>query len=689
MNNQKGVSLSALADVANEIAPIKEGSPLILRRPTVKRAKDYIPIPYVLSQHPDFNNTYPPVQGEAKIVTPANLYEKTKIMARHSAAIREGTDLSTEKLDETQRIFNLVELFEPLLTEADIATGISGLTSPTPGRHSDIEEHGISSLSPAQEMIDPSVIRCASRVLREYYMLFMNHGDPKAVSTKIPLFTLPGFPYQGRGGSLVSASFTLALVKIAMQAANKGFSISRLSSQFFSDFGPTKFYEIYRKQSSAKILPETDLGGKLCYTVNLVKRMRAVFPGSKAYLSMLRESVKMLTEGVFLLPSIIRTPIEAETAINSFESLVKSRKGLYLLPLDASKADKRQGRGRAKTISSILSFARGLDPDAFYEELDFPFIQSRGNSIVEIVKGAQLASGISWTTLSNMVNFGLLLNITVLIKILGMSEDEVVRGFSERAKKPGGSDVTNRVFEKNGKVFGMVSFGDDIFSVTNIDKEEIFKIGNQINIELSEEKTLRFLGYDYGAGKYSSFHRGRNLGNVISKRLSPERGKEFPFTAIGHIGQYYALNESIRKEFHILSKPLFREFVGMEWMPISDMENMMTQEWLPQIEKNAAKISLLYDALGSFIHGGMDAATPELLPDSLSMFGEEDLLGKFLFDPTNVDSEIGRLEELYGFDKQVTKILSSIGSNPAGWNKSLLELGKIHNLVWQAGGPIY
>jgi hypothetical protein len=276
------------------------------------------------------------------------------------------------------------------------------------------------------------------------------------------------------------------------------------------------------------------------------------------------------------------------------------------------------------------------------------------------------------------------------MECLKMTADEVVAAHKNKIKKGlTTTTVIDRIFEKGGRKFGMVSFGDDIMMITNVPKDEIFAVAEKMNVSLSSEPTTRFLGYDYGPGDYETFNEGRNLGNMISKKLSPERKKEFPYTAIGHLGQYYALNEGIRKDFHVLSKGLFEEHVGMEWTSIENMEKQMKDEWLPKILKNSSKIGYLYDALGTFIHGGIDSAEPGLLPSSLEMFAEEEIIGRFLFDPENIDTEIGRLEELHGFDLRVTKILKSITSSPMTWNAALINLARLHNLMYTPGGPIY
>jgi hypothetical protein len=681
-----------LGELLHSLSPVDGNSPLIVRRPTVDPARPYIPVPLVLGSHPEFSNQYPPILGNVKIVRPVNGYEH-KIRRDHANMLRVGTDMSVDQLNRTQSLFNQVVAFEGILTEADIVTGISGLTSDMSGKHSDIEEHGIGSLSEEGRSVKDKTVRIACTIMKRAYEQARKLGAFEKVSTKIPLFTLPGFPYQGRGGSLVSASFTLAFVKIAQQALSKNYGIHELSRVFFAAFGDTKFYEIYRRQASNKVIPETETGGGLRYTVNFIKRMRAVFPGSKAYLAMVRKIVKELTEAIFLFPTIVRSPAEAVAAIDEFGKLEKKGDkilGMRRIPADASKADKRQGLARAKVTSEIFAFPTGLPHDTFYQELDFPFIQKRGSELVQIGKGGQLASGVSTTTIANMTNFGLLMVIEILDDLLGMTEDEIISAFTSKFKKSLDDEgVRPRIFEKNGKRFGVTSFGDDLMMVTNLKKEDVFAVAQRINIELSEEPTLRFIGFDFGGGSVDTFHRGRNLGNMISKTLSPERMKIFPYTAIGHLGRFYALDEGIRKDYHESMKDLFPAHIGMDWTSIENMETQMKDVWLPQVLENSSRISMLYDALASFTHGGIDAAESSLLPGALEVFAEEEIIGKFTFDPEDIDGEIGRLSELHGFDSDVGRILRGISSHTNTWNRSITDLARLHSLIWESGGPVY
>lgn len=689
---------------------VKRNDPNIRMKALVDPAFNWIPSPYFMKTHPEFGNNMPPVDRGVRLRGPQTMFETHKLKSVLRVRSK-GFEFDTKPLDCAQLTYNVWGLFGDLLTEGDYIKGPLTQVMTYSAAHTDLEEHGISSKSLGiPDKTPPIIYELLEKGIREVND-FLTRMKKYGYSTKnsLPVFTLPGFPYMGSGGSLKSASISVAFFKIAREAKSQGMSIQILRRILESSFGRMFLNEIYRDQVSGKILPEW-IQDSFTWTSNLAVRRRAVFPSSKVLMAYAKEYANLASDCIFCLPSMARGPLEGRDLILKAVALENSRDydKFIVKARDGEKADKHQGGEFLRNGTAMIERALNLPPGVLLTEYDMAGIQIRGSQIAEIAALSQLNSGGAHTTGNNCATYGLRLNYYIGSFCTGLSyteyHEEYMKMFREAAKSyensltlPGAEKFSLADFKKHYKgarvitgpagKYMQAAFGDDTAEGSTKTDEELDAKAKEINIATSPEASLRFLGLELGKGQLeSNQYDSYNLGRMISTCFFPERKKESLYRKIGHLARIDSMPQGLGEEFHIRLKPFFPLLFEMDFTSIAEMKELYKSVWIPEATKKGNLKGELFDALAFLTKG--DA---ELLYDlsSSDLVTDELLAG---LDEFKIDLTAGLdvdFTALYGFDLRVTKILGTINSNPSSWCSAIINLFTLHEFIRAPMGVAY
>lgn len=391
--------------------------------------------------------------------------------------------------------------------------------------------------------------------------------------------------------------FVLGILALAVQTAkSRGETLHDSYLRLVNSYGNPVMFQGKRLQHTGKLIPMIDANG-FSWTRNLEPRVRAIYMGSKIGIIWNRLSTKKLLAAAMAQPQHTQDRTELQAKISKW---MKDDR-LQVLAIDVSKFDKGHGsqylRLFSKYAASILN-----DPSVekdFLTEVTMPLVAMYGRSVYQTTDkiAPQLPSGVSFTTTCGLFYGDYLCRF--IGKEAGLSLDSL------------------------GSRWHYLNWGDDMIIALPraVDKRELLAtVARKVQLELTEEPVIRYLGYNYANGELKT-KVGYSTGRMVLKHFLPERKKVYPFSLIGYLARLHFLPNPER--FHEVT-------LAIGWLPEFGDPFPFSQR-KARLEK-AMKDSLTVDSVDSsaldFLLHGMDPTSSQELLDPLGLdFDVSDWIG--------------------------------------------------------------
>jgi hypothetical protein len=331
----------------------------------------------------------------------------------------------------------------------------------------------------------------------------------------------------------------------------------------------------------------------------------------------------------------------------------------HVIAVDVSKFDKGHGgdflRKYAKYAAMILRDSKVEDD--FLAEVSLPMMVSMGSQFffTEDQVAPQLPSGVSFTTVCGLF-FG-----DYISRYIGQSAGMSLSGL--------------------GSTWDYLNWGDDmvLFIPKTAGSAEaiLTKASAALGLELEEEPSLKYLGFNYGSGVVST-RGGYSVARLVSKIFLPERAKVYPYSVVGYTARLRFIPDP--EKFH-------DKFLRQGWFdslgdpfPYSQRGDAEMQA-LKKIAE--APASFDRDALNFILHGLDPGEGQNLLQDSLGLdFDFETWLGGGFADLTDPGKFAAESEFFPDFREELNT-LGKIGLD--GLHSFSIRLAGYFNLQMNGG----
>lgn len=287
-----------------------------------------------------------------------------------------------------------------------------------------------------------------------------------------------------------------------------------------------------------------------------------------------RLETKKLLKAAMAQPQHNQNRSELKATISKWKRDVNSD----VVAVDISKFDKGHGGDVLRLFARHMARVTGSRQveDDFMAEVTMPLMVSYSTGLFftsdEIAP--QLPSGVSFTTVAGLF-FG----------------DYVSRFIVKQA----GGNLAAR-----GSQWDYLNWGDDM--LIRMPKEfelssKLDAIGQRLGLALTEEPTLKYLGFNYGSGEYQA-REGYSIGRLLIKQFFPERPKAYPYSTIGY---------GARLDFIPGAKQFHEKFSRIAWderlygpkFAFADRRQAVAKA----MEKAALETAPDTDALNFLLHG--------------------------------------------------------------------------------------
>jgi hypothetical protein len=223
-------------------------------------------------------------------------------------------------------------------------------------------------------------------------------------------------------------------------------------------------------------------------------------------------------------------------------------------------------------------------------------------------------------------------------------------------------------YNQRGRTWDYLNWGDDIVMKlpAGTDVPSLLKrVTADLQLELDEEPTLRYLGFNYASGKVKA-NKGYSLGRMILKHMFPETPKFYPFSVIGYVARLEFMHDP--EQFHRLAlEHWWPDSMGPKF-PFKDRKAILEKALLDSLQEDKFDS----DALNFLLHG-LNAEEASQLLDPLGVdFDFSDWIGHHYTDYSDPIKTLRAMdEEMYASSKTMLSRLQLGGSqalpNFANW----------------------
>uniref|UniRef100_A0A2V0RH05 RdRp n=1 Tax=viral metagenome TaxID=1070528 RepID=A0A2V0RH05_9ZZZZ len=342
-------------------------------------------------------------------------------------------------------------------------------------------------------------------------------------SLTLPTQTNLGWPFAFSASGKLRPFVLGALALMVQTDKDAGRRLRNVYQDLSSYFGRPLLLQGSRLQHTGKDVPMYTSNG-FSWTHNFEPRYRAIFMGSKIGILWNRLATKKLLKGAMRLSQHNQNrPYLSETLARW-----QKEPGVQLIAMDVSKFDKGHGgkylAAFAKAAAQILG-----DPtieDDFLAEVSLPLLifQGREIALTNDTISPQLPSGVSFTTVAGLFFGDYLVNFVA---------------------KQAGFTLADK-----GKAYDYLNWGDDIVLKLpkGIDLTTLLSHSTKLlGLELTTESAIRYLGFNYGNGLYTT-NGGYSIARMVQKHFFPEREKFYPYSVIGYVARLQFVPDA--EKFH-------------------------------------------------------------------------------------------------------------------------------------------
>lgn len=478
-----------------------------------------------------------------------------------------------------------------------------------------------------------------------------------------------GYPYMvgGMNRSLNAVFMALSAAwVVGIRKKNSSDSLADLYNLMRSYHGDPFAIEGSRQQHTTKEMPMVLTDGIFSST-NFNPRYRIINMDPKVSVMVIRADIKRMLEGIKKSP--VHTQNRDEITKRISDAVAK---GWTVYAVDHSKFDFRHGgkrglqqiaihgailKSKDYVNSATLAFKTRFFTYGHRQVLQFP-----GDSL--------LKSGMGNTTIigctGNLSSF-----VAALSKELRISPASVL--------------------QKMGTEWDALMWGDDCVAMFKDPtwKDKLSKGLKYYKLEVEEEPTVKYLGVNYSQGKFEgNFDKGYSVGRAFQNLFFPERTKDYPFTTIGYIARLDLMGAK-GSEFHTRVLPYFEQLKLGDPFAFADRHARL-EAMIPDMERQAAKISQMDDVLNIFTHGiqDMDPNLVEIPDEYMKILGLTTLVDlsdpKAFLSQENADNPTEKIPD---------QILAGVGDLMKGdfsrYSLLVSELVNFYKLTWAQGSVLY
>lgn len=591
----------------------------------------------------DFLQGLPQMQGYAS--PRMTSYIRDREAKRRKRYTQDVNQVWVEFDEYTNRLQKLVATFGPLFSSYDKeiilpATCALGMHK---AAHSDMDEKG--GLGRDRHFsYSPAIMR----ELVDYYAQSVRDAiKNKDYSLSAPRGKNCGYPTPKASRSRECADVLLFLHSaIAMGSKKMGMSLDDLDLFLSQFFGPVLAIAGERQQTKDAWFFE-QYHASILFAINFFYRVRGIYFSPKYKVLSNRLAIKPLLKGILSVPMHDQDRVSISKRIRAWR-----QSGWVCWSKDVSKFDQSHGGAIGLSLCRIAAdilLAAGWSTDMyrdFANEFSTPMLLSDRNGLYVSKGGEILSSGVSMTSIVNCIASHAVV-LQVMARLLG-------------------TDV-HTAQSQYQKSWDAITFGDDIVCAINpkhVSKEFANDIENsfdsiclnELDLTVTSEPTLKFLGQNYDMLSFKDASCGYPLGRFFQQQFFPERVKRWPFSTIGYIARLDLLDEGISKEVHKRMAPFFEELDLGPFFNWQDRHQVLIK-LLPEVEKRSAEIAQMDDILGVLGHG----LDPEDNIDLFSALDDSfiDLLALAYIDVSN-PAESLRTGEYSNISKQFIANLHDI-----------------------------
>lgn len=427
------------------------------------------------------------------------------------------------------------------------------------------------------------------KAVSDYYRQFSDTElDEKELKLTLPRGKNAGWPLVVGGRSRDLSDILLSVnVALMMYAQKAGLSLTELTEQLTTLHGPNFTVAGERYQHTKKVMP-LGVNNEFNFSHNFEPRVRGIYMSPKYCVAWNRRAAKLM------LKRMMRARVH-EVQRDEIKNRIADwkKKGWLVIAVDVSKFDQTFGGIRGRQILEQIAKLTDSNFEDLWHEFSYP-IMLFGKSGAFIDDSAPiLSSGISTTTVINC--FANLAIQSFLISIL-------MKRSSEATMKSLGQD------------WDALLWGDDaVLAIkTSKSQDEVLKLYEQMDLSVTSEPTVKFLGVNYDMLNFTSSSLGYPIGRFIQQQFFGERKKDYPFGVIGYVARLSLMDQKKAREVHRSMLPFWDRFDFRDKFSF-DQAPKVIETLLPMVEKYSAKISQLDDVLGVLTHG---IYQEDLLPHS-------------------------------------------------------------------------
>lgn len=498
-------------------------------------------------------------------------------------------------------------------------------------------------------------------VVVSYYNRTPTPPDEELSMTMIKGKT-PGYPYNVPGSDRVLSTLGYAASAAAVSWAHaNNISLRDLKLEFERFHGPASSMYAERTQNVAK--PQLMILREGMYqSQNFEPRKRGILMVPKFMVMYNRKSVQQIKK------KILMSGVHSQDRARITNDLLE-RKGYTTKAKDWPKFDYTFGGKAGASVLTMFPLLSTGKLDDFMEEFRLPLIYFGSKGIYRDDSSPQLPSGASFTSLMGCIaNFSV--TLWAICNITSRTPEAVLK------------DMDNGYWKLNA--WGddtVLSFKDGYATHEKFDAA----IKAIIKKDMDVEPVLRYLGDVYPSTWGLTAHTGYQPSRFVQQQFFPERSKLWPFNIVGYIARLDKVSPKLSQSIHDEMLKIWPESFGK---PFTYAERHgIAEALLPELEKQAFKISQLDDVIMAMTHG-----SDEFDDTPMGSYFDK-LMGYVQVDITKPEDILEK--ESSAFDnpmalKSFKDSIAALQKDGMGSYQLFLNSMRIYaNVRYLKGGPIY